>query len=79
MNRSDGIIFKSFDFIADDFKVFFTYVIGLNETDKKLYYYDIDGYVVYKTRVNVSEHVQILTDGQERILFFDPSMKSVWF
>ena len=60
-------------------KIFFTFVIGFNETDKELYYYDIDGYVVYKTKVSISEHVQVHTDGQERILFFDPSTKSVWF
>ena len=79
MNRSNGIIFRTYDFIADDFKMFFIYVIGFDELNKKLCYYDIDGYCIYKTIVNVSERVKLLTDGQGDISFFDLSSLSLWF
>ncbi len=79
MNRSDGVVFKSFDYKYDDFKIFFTYVIGYDYLTRELSYYDLDGYVVYKTKVNLSEQVKLLTDGFEDILFFDPKSLSFWY
>ena len=79
MNRSDGVVFKSFDYKYDDFKIFFTYVIGYDYLTRELSYYDLDGYVVYKTKVNLIEQVKLLTDGHEDILFFDPKSLSFWY
>ena len=78
--RSDGLEFNRFEVFSETFRVFAEkYLIMWDMAGKELRYYDLDGYIVNKTLLELTGDIKVLTDGDSDILFFDQSLFSFVF
>jgi hypothetical protein len=80
MKRCDGTIYKKFVIVSGDFKIYLEkYVINWCETSNELFYYEFEGTVAYKKKIELKEKgLVLLTDGQSNIIFFDPKSLIIW-
>jgi hypothetical protein len=80
MRRCDGIVHKKIEIFCDDFKIYLgKYVITWYENSEELFFFEFDGTLVYKKKIELKEKgLKLLTDNQSNILFFDRKSLAIW-
>jgi hypothetical protein len=80
MRRCDGIVQKRIEIFCEDFKIYLgKYVVNWCENSQELFFYEFDGTLVYKKKVELNEKgLRLITDNQTNILFFDQKSLVVW-
>ena len=82
LNLYNGKILSKFPIVSSQFKCYHQqYVITYDYKNHEIIYYDLDGYIVFKNRVNIQSDVdfRILIDPDNDILLYDPNQLTIYF
>jgi predicted RNA-binding protein Jag len=81
LNLNNGQVLCKFPIVSREFKCYHQYVIAFDCENHEVVYYDLDGYIVFKSKICIESEVdfKILIDPDNDILLFDPEQLTIYF
>ena len=82
LNLNNGKILSKFPIVSNQFKCYHQqYIITFDFKSQELVYYDLDGYIVFKNKINIQSQVdfKLLMDTDNDILLYDPDQLTIYF